>query len=505
MPRIIHTDLPFAPATAAIRPEFPCQGLSLRRIAQLTAMALAIIFVNKLGMIGNAVFFMTVMGMLLFGTARTAVAGITMGLLALCANTAFVAKTTVWTIARFVNLFAFTGRFALAGGAGMGWMTSPAYLALTAFVVVAAFCSLLSGYFVHIALLKLVSFWIGSTGFFACIHAIRRQRIDTTEWFVAQAAAVCGLCIIALATGVASNFKLGMEARGLYNLGLYHSQTMGPIGAMMIVYLSCVFLFAGHRNRWICLPLIAFLLYCVGLTGSRTGMGTLFLGLTTAIGTAFIWNRKGLQRLRLNVPRAKILAWGLAGIVALACYDAASGGQLTRKWISFAAKQGKDVESLTFEEAVSTRAGVVEQSMENFRRSPVFGIGFQVSTTEYFIQNASLFYAPIEKGFLPSALLEEVGVVGTSFFVIFVITMAVQLVRERNIPGVAMFATLLASNLGEASLFALAGHGAYGWILLVGGIVLGDRCIMPSAFGSLPRRQPRRGPLLTHDAPAPAA
>jgi hypothetical protein len=143
--------------------------------------------------------------------------------------------------------------------------------------------------------------------------------------------------------------------------------------------------------------------------------------------------------------------------------------------------------------------------MENFRRSPVFGIGFQVSTTEYFIQNASLFYAPIEKGFLPSALLEEVGVVGTSFFVIFVITMAVQLVRERNIPGVAMFATLLASNLGEASLFALAGHGAYGWILLVGGIVLGDRCIMPSAFGSLPRRQPRRGPLLTHDAPAPAA
>jgi hypothetical protein len=234
-------------------------------------------------------------------------------------------------------------------------------------------------------------------------------------------------------------------------------------------------------------------------------MGTLLFGVMTAIGAAFVWRRKGWRQLRLNVSRSTIIAWGLVAILAIAGYDVASGGRLTRKWISFAAKQGKDVESITFEDAISTRTGIAEESMKNFRQSPVFGIGFQVSKSEFFVENASLFYAPVEKGFLPTALLEEVGLVGTSFFVVFVVTFMTQLVRERNIPGVAMFATLLASNLGEASFFAIAGHGAYGWILLVGGIVLGDRCIMPSAYGSAARQHPRGGPLLPREIPAPAA
>lgn len=360
-------------------------------------------------------------------------------------------------------------------------MRSPPYIAISAFCVVAALCSILSGYYVHIALLKLISFWVGISGFFACVYTLRRLKVDTTEWFIAQNAAVCGLAVLSLALGVGANFKESMLERGLYNLAFYHSQTMGPLAALMITYTTCVVLFTGHRNRWICLPIIVVLGYCVALSGSRTGFGTLVAGLLAILATSFVWSRRGLNRLRLNWSRPTIVALIAAAALGLMATDLVTGGRISGTFISFAAKKGKETESVTLEQAIATRQGVAEQSYANFKESPIYGIGFQVSTAEFFKQNATLFYAPVEKGFLPTAILEEVGVLGTTAFVVFLVTMFADLVKQRNIPGFAMFVALLASNLGEASIFALAGHGAYGWMLVVGGILLGDRCFIDKA------------------------
>lgn len=469
---------------------FPAEGLSVKRIGWMAAVTLALIFVNKAGLPGNLVFFAIVLWMLVAGTPKTAVMGMTVELLALIANTAFVAKNAIWTIARFVCLFAFSGRFAFAGTGG-AWVNSSPYIALNMFVVAAALCSLLSGYFVHIAMLKLASFWIGMTGFFTCIDTIRRRRIDTTEWFVAQSAVVCALCAASLALGVSANFKAGMAARGLHNLGFYHSQTMGPAAAMIIIYLTSVFLFAGHRNRWLCLPLIGFLLYCLYLTGSRTGAGTLVFGLSTTLLVVLFFQPKGKKRLRLNVSRTALAGAIIFGVIATAAVDALTGGRLTSGVISFAAKKGKEVETVTIEDAFETRKASIEQSYHNFIESPVFGIGFQVAKNEMFAQNASLFYAPVEKGFLPTCVLEEVGVFGTAFFLIFLFAVISHLVREKNIPGLTLFATWVVSNLGEATFFAMAGHGAYGWMLVTAGIVLGDRCVVPALL----RRPEGVGPI----------
>jgi heme exporter protein D len=38
--------------------------------------------------------------------------------------------------------------------------------------------------------------------------------------------------------------------------------------------------------------------------------------------------------------------------------------------------------------------------------------------------------------------------------------------------------TFLAVNLGEAMFFSLAGHGAYGWLMMAAGIMLGQRCVV---------------------------
>jgi hypothetical protein len=469
---------------------FPCQGLSPIRIATLSLFGLGMIFLNKLGSAGNALFF-AIIAVMMLRSPLTAIMGMNLGLLGLVANVAFVTKTAVWTLSRFLNLFVFAGRFALAEG-DHRWMRSPPYLWLTAFCVVAALCSIVGGYYVHISLLKLISFWVATTGFFAAIHVIRRSRVDTTEWFIAQTLTVCGMAVLSLALGVGANFKEYADLRGYHNLAFYHSQTMGPGAAFLTVYCSCVFLFAGHRNRWICLPIIGFLLYCLSLTASRTGAGALILGLAAALWGAVAWGGNRVKRPRLNISRSVMVAAIVGALVVAGGIDLATGGRISRRLGGFAAKTSGEVESVSFEAAIASRQGVAQQSWEVFKTSPVTGIGFQVAYGEYFEKNATLFSAPVEKGFLPTALLEEVGVLGTTVFVGFLLSMFLQLYRERNIPGMAMFVTHLASNLGEASYFAVAGQGGYGWVMFVAAVVLGDRCTVPRlSLGRWPGFAPR--------------
>lgn len=469
---------------------YPCAPLLPRRIFIIATASLACLLINKAGIPGNIVFFL-ICGFMLTRRPATALAGAMLPMLGLCANTAFVPKTIPWTFGRFLNLFAFTGRFALAGGDSR-WLTSPQYLALTTFCLVAAACSLLSGYYVHIALLKLFSFWVGMTGIFGFMGSIRRTGTDTTEWYIAQAAMIAMLCGLSLALGVGANFKgeFSMES-GLYNLAFYHSQTMGPASALLILYLACVYLFAGHRNRWVCLLIAGALLVFLFMTRSRTGAGTLLAGLIVALMSAMFFHRKRRLRLRINVSRPTLISMVVVAALALVITDTLLDGQITKGVLSFAAKRISEVESLTVEEAFATRRRLFETSYQNFLDSPIYGIGFQVSTSRYFIEHATLFTAPVEKGFLPTAVLEEVGLVGATFFVVFLLSIFVHLIRDRNIPGLTMFAAFLACNLGEVTIFGLAGPGMYEWMLVAGGIVLGDRCTVPQLqqAAGVPRKQ----------------
>jgi len=469
---------PMQAATGRATQHFPCVGLSLRRIATFTVFGLGMIFLNKLGLAGNAIFFL-IIAVMMVSKSLHAVMGMNLAMLALVANVAFVPKTIVWTFSRFFNLFFFAGRFVLAGGDAR-WMKSPPYLWLTAFCLVAGVCSVISGYYVHIALLKLVSFWGATTGIFAAIHTIRVFRIDTTEWFISQTVAVCALCALSLVFGVAQNFKEFAWQVGLYNLAFYHSQTMGPAAAFLITYCACVYLFSAHRNRWICLPLIGFLAYSLSLTGSRTGFGTAVFGVGAAVAAAFLWRPNRRKRPRLNLSRSSIVALVLLGGFGIIATDIVMSGRLSRRFAAFITKKAGEVDTITIEDTLASRQGIAEQTWQSFLENPITGIGFQVAKTEDFVRNATLFSAPMEKGFLPTAILEEVGVLGTAVFVGYLVAMFLELRRERNIPGMAMFVAHLASNLGEASYFAVAGQSGFAWMMVMAAIMLGDRCTTPT-------------------------
>ena len=74
-------------------------------------------------------------------------------------------------------------------------------------------------------------------------------------------------------------------------------------------------------------------------------------------------------------------------------------------------------------------------------------------------------------------MLEQSGVIGAAVFLIWLLTLASFLASRVNVPGLVMLCGFLTVNCGEVMFFGVAGHGGFGWLLMAGGIMLGDFCI----------------------------
>lgn len=182
----------------------------------------------------------------------------------------------------------------------------------------------------------------------------------------------------------------------------------------------------------------------------------------------------------------------LTGILALAVvgglfWDVMTDNSLGKALSSFIVKgtvssvdYGKQV---SMERILLSRRGLIEFSWNNFLDNPLFGIGFGVAKTEMFKRTATYLTAPAEKGFLPTAILEEGGLVGTTAFLVFLGVFTWDLWRQRNVAGLITFWVFLATNLGEVTIFSPGGAGAFGWIMVGAATILNDRCWVPPVAG----------------------
>jgi O-antigen ligase len=454
------------------------RALSLSRIAVSVVAIALLLSVNKAGIVGNVIFFTILAGMVV-KSPEMAIRAFSLCFLGLVANQAIVLKTPIWTVARFLLPAICLVRFTLDLSAMRQPLLRPRYLAaLLAFVAVAAVLSIATQYFVHIALLKLANFAIGSFAIFAGIKVIQARRTDMTEWFVAMVVAVAIIGLATIPLGIGYNFRGDAAlAQGLFNGPFYHSNTLGPLSAMMAVLMACVVVYGPYRNRWLCVVAGACMVLFMTLTRSRTSLGALVVGLTAMVGLSFFLHRRGMIRLPMRLSRSALVALVLTGVGIGLAFDVVSGGRLTQAFIEFSLK-GRKADVLTVEDVFASRQFMIDTMWENFQKSPWIGIGFEVADTRYFRENATLFNAPIEKGVLPIAVLEETGIIGTFFFSLFLAFLVGNMILTLNVPGLSLILTFLAVNLGEAMFFSLAGHGAYGWLMMAAGIMLGQRCVV---------------------------
>lgn len=133
-----------------------------------------------------------------------------------------------------------------------------------------------------------------------------------------------------------------------------------------------------------------------------------------------------------------------------------------------------------FDALEESRGFLVSASLNNFKDNPLFGIGFQISNGKYgsYSMNVirdSTFGLPIEaiieKGVFWSAILEEVGFIGTFGFLFFVYSYYKKLPKKI---GLIIISSFILIGLGESFFFTLGGLGAIAWCIFFMLYAIGD-------------------------------
>ena len=264
---------------------------------------------------------------------------------------------------------------------------------------------------------------------------------------------------------------LPVESVGLFQGVTFQPQTLGPAVGMMSVILFADLLFCIRRWDKLYLALLLGAPILIFYTSSRTAMGTWLAGMSF-VTFVFMCARGGGARWK-NRALGVLMLVGVLGVIALFATP-----QMRDSVLSFVFKTGDSVldeRERSFSRMVSSRQGLMDASMDNFRESPVIGNGFQVSKsmeTRDIRSWGQLLSAPIEKGVWVTAVLEEGGVIGMILFVLFLVVAFWGMLSRRAYIGACALFVLLVSNFGEFTFFSMSSIGGVAWAMVFTGLAL---------------------------------
>ena len=269
---------------------------------------------------------------------------------------------------------------------------------------------------------------------------------------------------------------LAME-QSLYNGIAGHSQTLGPMCAVLNAFLFADYVFNVRKVSRLYMVLMLCSAGLIYMTGSRTAMAAYAFSILVcahfANGARRVPNRK--KQWLASV----VLSIGILGTMAVAVVPS-----VRERAVGFLMKRGETGE-LDMAAVLSSRQGLIDRSMFFFRQSPLIGNGFQVMWTmkgRKINGIKSVLSAPIEKGFLPSMMLEEGGLVGGAIFLAFLLSMMAACKKYRYYCFLTCFLTFVITNMGEATFFSMSGMGGFGWSVCFAAFLLdADRAMRESA------------------------
>ena len=247
------------------------------------------------------------------------------------------------------------------------------------------------------------------------------------------------------------------------------SQALGTLLGMMFTWLLADMLFVEKQFDKIHVGFLTLSIPLLFYTRSRCAL------LVLCVGSAVVC-LYAVPKMRISHSlRSKLRQgiWLSAVALALLCVVMEVKNQTISRWVRKTDNVQDDGRGLTAA-FTESRMGKVEESLRDFRMNPLFGMGFQVA--EYSRRRAGkgfILTSPIEKGVLPTMILGEAGVAGFLVFCIFLISFYATCSRRRYVVTIALFTTMLATNMGEATFFSPGGSGGVLWtISMVGGFSL---------------------------------
>lgn len=361
---------------------------------------------------------------------------------------------------------------------------------LMVYLAVAAISSM-NGWAPMVSYLKIANFLVFILGFWGGIHTLSYDPEGAKELratFMAFAIfLILGSAALLPFPGIStlSGFQLALQEGNLEaaNVAMQslegstplfcgvtkQSQVFAPLAGCVISWLLADMLFVEQRFEKMHLAIMGIGVVLTYLSSSRTGLVTLMVGVLMV--ALYLPNKISLP---FNIKRrlkAGVAAMLILGVVAAIASEIMNDS--ISQWLRKVEDVDKDTRSLS-QAVTSSRQVLIEESMRDYHRNPLFGSGFQVAerTAELVAKSGSglVISAPIEKGVLPVMVLGETGIVGVVMFALFLISFYAASSRRRLYVTLSLFTVFLASNMGEATFFSPGGMGGLLWaISIIGG------------------------------------
>lgn len=365
------------------------------------------------------------------------------------------------SLGRWVVLFAAFGRMLWDGVFGGKPTPRLAYLLLLFFAVVLPL-SIVASTFPLVSALKLITFTLGTVVTVTGFYRTRHLADYWLSWVFTLGAFVllASLPLYGLPAGYAVN---GVGFQGI----LTHPQSFGPVLASITALMAGLYFFR-QRTSWL-------ILLCMGLgvvgmyfSLSRTSLLAFSLAgaVTAVIGFSFKPDTWAVD-LGRTLGRPTVMLGALAALGLVAVQWTSVQSDLT----SFLAKDSGTVSPVQALEA--SRGNLMNRSMANFWEKPITGIGFGApSDPVRFAQQLERgpygipLSASVEKGFMPTAVLEETGLIGAFLTITLLIFLFMPAVQHPDPTLFWVMATCLFLNLGEMVFFSVGGMGFFFWFVM---------------------------------------
>lgn len=356
------------------------------------------------------------------------------------------------------------------------------------YLLVAGLCSM-GGYYPMISYLKIINcliLFIGlGLGFRNIdkrpgdVAIIRRFFLVITAFVVWGSIAVLILFpgaayMTSLSQAIAEEGMASAEARlatmgGVMLFGgiTNQSQCLATVLPCSLAWLACDMFFIEKRISMFHALTILAGLPLVYMTRSRSAM------LTSVMAASFIYfyclNKVNIRQSIKSKMRSVMILMGILVMIAAGVMEVRN--QSITKWLRKTEDVAGDQRAMS-EAFTSSRMGKIDENMADFKSSPVFGTGFQVTYDMKYAfahHKGLILSAALEKSVLPLMVLGETGVVGSIFFWLFIIVFYTTCVKKRYYCCATLHTVFLVTNMAEASYFSPGGAGGYMWVLCVGG------------------------------------
>jgi hypothetical protein len=329
------------------------------------------------------------------------------------------------------------------------------------FSIVEALTSLQTSPAVSISLMKVMEFICGITAVLVAYNHVKPSQLAGLQrWMITVSLTVVGLSALTL---LRPSVGLGGDGglQGLLNqpqaLGIF----MAPFAAWFIAGTLLMRRQATRLEIWVALALMVLIVLSKARTaGFAAGIGVVAVLVGRALG------RRRLGQAALGRP---ILICTLA-CIALVGAAATTGG--VSKIVSNYLYKGTEGQVNNLDQAFyNSRGGGAVDEWNDFLRRPLLGNGFGVYPDGHFPSGVQTFdgipiSAPIEKGFLPTAILQEGGALGGALLLLIIGSLCRRAWRNTDLRWRAMFVACLGINVGECVFMSPGGIGMFDWLLL---------------------------------------